>query len=1087
MKNKTKIIVTLLLSTLTLTISAQVKQVFKVTDFDTKLPVAGATTTLFGQPLTTNAQGVAVANLPADKKNAYLLLEQWKKEGYIYVGYAPESFFGFFQTKDTLKFYMAEKQKYRNEEFSVFEQLYRHFYQESVMPAAQDFRDSIKMQAASVPATANVLVESTFTINDVVKTCYSDATELQKYESYQFDKPQFNEVLARARKGEVNEAVAMAKEHIRMDDNSRENLDWIDFYRFLRLLESSDEDEDTLSNYTAILYKNHFEPYSTVDYITDLNRNSQYEKADSIARLEKPNNRNPRYTAVFEPSFIRFLMYPDKAKAKVAAEQQLETVSTTYEQYPYYKTLGDLYWTQKNLYYAYAFLEDSVSATRTIDSSLATVQKLVALEADDYAKNQHLIEIYQNLLNVVGYNLAYIPQTTLYQLYDDIYNASLENYQADTSNLFLQLQLAENAVLWSQNVPKVEEWATKQAAKQKEILQELVAVEFKLSETFPEFYAVQNVQVASQLLGTCLVTQSSNDELQAAFRQYEKSYDVVNAIFPNAFNEIYLNYNATLETYLTAYQQFALSSELSAFTDRLLSIQSKNDPQKILTKKAEYANHIAEVLYQNEMYEESVVYYLQSNEFYVKALPQDDQLWIPYLNNYLQMGDAHLNLNQYDKAVMTYQKVLDFEPQIPASVIPKYTTLKGGVYYYVGDVYKASGETARAEKSYKTAEKYFKKAISLGDNEAYTNLGEMYWSKAVMAAQNKEMKKCRQMVEKSVAFYEKSPMERPLQTYERAKSVMGDFYKEENDITNYYRTVADLVVFYREFVEFNEEYPFKLLQNAETMLNSGKVSNEEAIQYSQDLLDGVTYLDAQGRDVQLAYLRAVFNMAHVYSVNDSVPQSIDLYRECINASEVLYADTAPATHKGNLVEVYSKLAGCYEQMAEEIDTAHSELWYYRAVDVRDSLIELMKEINEDGDVNRTYRTAVQYRQNGIVFYHLDMVPSAQDYLDKSNELLLMLYNSEYKAEVEGDIIQNYFYKGIIYKDANNTEKELLNLRKAVEYGRKADLSKQVPTYYFAAISMLLEELEKDKDANATEIAKLTKEFKEIKSQSKKQQ
>ena len=356
-----------------------------------------------------------------------------------------------------------------------------------------------------------------------------------------------------------------------------------------------------------------------------------------------------------------------------------------------------------------------------------------------------------------------------------------------------------------------------------------------------------------------------------------------------------------------------------------------------------------------------------------------------------------------------------------------------------------------------------------------------------MAAQNKEMKKCRQMVEKSVAFYEKSTMERPLQTYERAKSVMGDFYKEENDVTNYYRTVADLVVFYREFVEFNEEYPFKLLQNAETMLNSGKVSNEEAIQYSQDLLDGVTYLDAQGRDVQLAYLRAVFNMAHVYSVNDSVPQAIDLYRECINASEVLYADTAPATHKGNLVEVYSKLAGCYEQMAEEIDTAHSELWYYRAIDVRDTLIELMKEINEDGDVNRTYRTAVQYRQNGILFYHLDMVPSAQDYLDKSNELLMMLYNSEYKAEVEGDIIQNYFFKGVIYRDANNTEKALANLREAVEYGRKADLSKQVPTYYFAAISMLLEELEKDKDANATEIAKLTKEFKEIKSQSKKQQ
>ena len=401
----------------------------------------------------------------------------------------------------------------------------------------------------------------------------------------------------------------------------------------------------------------------------------------------------------------------------------------------------------------------------------------------------------------------------------------------------------------------------------------------------------------------------------------------MNAAFPNAFNEIYLNYNSTLETFLVAYQQFALSSELSAFTDRLISIEAKNDPQKILVKKAEFANHLAEVLYQNEMYEESVVYYLQANELYEKTIPQDAQLWAPYLNNYLQMGDAHLNLNQFDRAMMTYQKILDFEPKIPASFMPKYTTMKGSSHYYVGDMYKNMGETARAEKEYKTAEKYFKKAISLGDNDAYWLLGEMSWGKAVMAAQNKDMKKCRQMVEQSVAYYEKTPMERPYQTYERAKSVMIDFYKEANDGQNYYRTVADLTDFYRKFVDYDNEYPFKLLQHAEMMLNSGKVSNEEALQYSQDILDAVMYLDDQGRDVKLAYLRAVFNMAHVYSVNDSVPQAIDLYRECINASEILYADTAPATHKGNLVEVYAKLAGCYEQMAEVIDTAHSELWY----------------------------------------------------------------------------------------------------------------------------------------------------------------
>ena len=214
MKNTTKLVITIVLSLLALTATAQVNQVFKVVDFDTKLPVEGATTTLYGQTLTTNAQGVAVANLPADKKGVFLPLEQWVKEGFVYVGRAPESLFGFFQFKDTLKFYIAERSKYRKEELRVFEQLFRHFYAENVIPVVQDFQDSIKAGAASVTATANAIVESTFRINNIVKTCASDASDLQKYEAYVFEKPQFAEVLALARKGEVNEAVATAKEHV---------------------------------------------------------------------------------------------------------------------------------------------------------------------------------------------------------------------------------------------------------------------------------------------------------------------------------------------------------------------------------------------------------------------------------------------------------------------------------------------------------------------------------------------------------------------------------------------------------------------------------------------------------------------------------------------------------------------------------------------------------------------------------------------------------------------------------------------------------------------------------------------------------
>ena len=97
MKNTAKFIIALLLSTLSFTAFSQVKQVFQIFDIDTKKPLAGVTNTFYGQTVTTNAQGVAVVNMPADKKGDYLMYEDWQLDGYVYLGRIPESFFVQFQ------------------------------------------------------------------------------------------------------------------------------------------------------------------------------------------------------------------------------------------------------------------------------------------------------------------------------------------------------------------------------------------------------------------------------------------------------------------------------------------------------------------------------------------------------------------------------------------------------------------------------------------------------------------------------------------------------------------------------------------------------------------------------------------------------------------------------------------------------------------------------------------------------------------------------------------------------------------------------------------------------------------------------
>lgn len=1079
MKNTAKLVIALLLSTLSFTAFSQVKQVYQIFDFDTKKPLAGVTNTFYGQTVTTNAQGVAVVNMPADKKGDYLVYEDWQLDGYIYLGRFPESFSVQFQGKDTVKGYMVEASKYRAAIDKAFEALYRLSYEQDVMPVSNKFAEDVKTYPDKAVTLGSNLVDASLSRDPVVRNCYEDADNINIYDLYDYTNPQFDEVKQMLQTGDVNKAVEMAKQHVDLTDNSRSSLEWIDFYRDLRDLEFSTEEEDPISTYTEVLYKNHFSPSSAVFYVQDLNRDAFYDKADSVSAIEKSNNRIPRYESSFEPSAFRYILQDDNpAKLKTISENTLGIIKKVCQQYPYSTTFGDVAWNYKNLFLSYVVLEDSVLASQAIDSCLYYKRKFIdAAQESRFEKNQKEIRFNLYVLDYLAYGLQYVPDNTLYRIYDEVYNLSKENYLSDTSNLFLKLQLAENALLWLQKIPEVEGSDEKRT----EVMNQLTDLNFSLSKEFPEFHAVQNVQVASQLVGNCLMTQCSNEQTQEAFRKYVRSFDIVNALYPKAFIDIYLRYNRMVDGYLTANQQFALTSELSDFNDRLLSIKADNDPQQLLVKKAEFANEMAETLFQNELYEESVSYYLQSNEFYKQAMPKNDSLWIPFLMNYLQMGDAHLYQNQFDKALMTYQQILDFEPQIPASMMPQYTTMKGSAHYYIGDVYKSIEDMGRAEKEYKLAEKFYKKAIAMGDaKSACPSMGEMYWGKAVRAAQNQDMKTCRQMTEKAVAYYEQVPLDRPLNRYEQAKSVMGEFYKQEQDAANYYRTARDLEEYYKKFVDYDEENAGEMVKYAEIMLKSGTITNEEALVYSHDVLNGLMYLNDAGEDVKLPYLQGVFNLARAYTANDSVLEAIDLYRTCLTMNEVMYKDTAEKTYKNNMLEVYLKIAGCYEIMADDIDTAHSELWNYRAIDARDTVITLMKELSSDGDVNMTYRTAVQYKNNAIVFYDLDMISSAQDYMDKSIELLLMLYNSEYKSEIEEDVMLHYYLKGVMYEEkGNDDEKAAEFLRKAVEYGDKSAPSEGVSRYYFMAVNELIDVLSKDVAAHGTEIANLKKKQKQL--------
>ena len=298
-------------------VGAQVKQVFKVVDFDTKQPIAAATNILFGQTITTDSKGVAVVTLPADKKDAYLTMEDWNKEGYMELGRMPESFFKQFQTKDTIKYYMADKQAYRKEAKVMFDSLYRFVYDTVIRHTMQVYLDSIAKAPEQKNMLANEILSTFWSLDPMAKPCISDAYDISRYGCYEYADSKYVDVLLVLRSGDVNKAVEMAKERVNLADNSRDNLEWAEFYRWTRSLDLATMDDSPMSDYTGLLYRNRFAQDSYSDYIQDLNRDNLYEKADSVIRVEKPGNRMPRVNTVLVPSYFRYVIgESDNAKLK---------------------------------------------------------------------------------------------------------------------------------------------------------------------------------------------------------------------------------------------------------------------------------------------------------------------------------------------------------------------------------------------------------------------------------------------------------------------------------------------------------------------------------------------------------------------------------------------------------------------------------------------------------------------------------------------------------------------------------------------------------------------------------------------------
>lgn len=1070
MKKTITLLLTILLTICCLITSAQqVRQIFKIMEFPTDKPLKGATCTYYGQTITSNAKGVAIINLPVERKGDFIPRDRWTLDNYVYIGrISYDARNQYFQSRDTLRLYMVKKSDYDTDVHNLFKQYFNFAYQATAQ-AMLAHNDSLSthpdMDKEYAQRLMGYAAESYY---QLVDDAYSDAINTLPSMLFSFPPETQEGITEILRSGNINRAVAEAKAQIREGDTSLDNLHRIAFFLTLRDLNLATQDTLSVLEYQKTLYEQHYSINSTTNYIIALSNEERFDEAEAIARKEITNPHLPSEEHVFHPLPQKFFGIDDDS-LRIGFSRQNQMIRDNYRRYPSYDFMDELAWNYLIQTLVHTYLSDTLSANQSIDSSLSLYKQWMgAYSLSKKAQNQRMIRIYSRMLKMLSPNFSYRIDSIRLKVAADVRQAAKENYEMEPENLFLQLQYAA----WTnQYIDILDDSDSLWDA----AVRDLSALDDILVQKYPEIFVVENIVTKSRVLGIDLDTGQEESAILRSYRPFKEAYTAANSLYPDIFTSTYLTFVSYVSEEAHNRQHIQLAAEADLFMDDLLKQSARHAGQFFEVWKAQYLNYQAEQHYQQKNYPKAIQYYEQANEQFQKATVQDHSQWIPFLRNFLQMGDAYLNQGNFDEALNTYRTVLTYESQIPADQAAAFTAMKGDVFYYEGDVWKGKGDAATAEKCYKKAEKFFLKAIKMGETSTYHSLGEMYMGKAIIEYNKGNEQKVYPLMEQSVKYYESCPFDKPLQRYVQAKFVMEDYYWNIKDSVRYTKTLRDLADFFHQFAEYDTFYVNKSIEYAGKYLRY-KLPPEEELHYCQNIVtDYGIILPTTG--LSLSYLQRKFQLAKAWQGVDSIQQAINEFKECLSLNTTMYQDTAPNFRMANETEIYKSLIECFSTMGElyEHEENLSKEWYDKALDASDTLIRIMEFLYTDDNAQQTYEIAMQYYRNAILCTQTGWESIALTQLDKSNEMLVRLYNDQYKDETESDIIRNHFFKGIIAEEMSNFKLAQECYQSAVEYAGKASDPNDVAYLYYETVKHWLDILEKTDDGQeTTTITKLRK-------------
>jgi len=1044
--------------------AAQVKQVYKVIDRISGKPLEGATTNLYGIQLKTNAKGVAVATLPAQYKGEYISEERWTFPGYTQLGSLGIYQKNIFQSSDTMFINMIPEEVFQQEVSSVFLNFFdkvmsytgdnvRDYYQR--VKDKPEFKEKFKNSMVDLDDGLNRWADLTLcNAISIVTITHNDLTMPDNIKRQLLD-------------GELEEALKMAKEQMVPNNTDKENLERVARYLTISKLNHINEDTTNTIPLYRLLYEQNFGEDCAATYLAALSAQEEYDEWQRVCDIEKNRKHSPLDVAFFEPDPFMY----EGEKMCERSEQTISILKETARQHPsnYFNQMISAFYPP--LIYAYALSNDTLKALASIDSLLAY--------HDRYMESYNVGAFHKTIINIWDHSspmklikdlkMPYLNNKEVelaaksMKMAEDLYHSNPDNQMAEILYAFKTYDLYK--LYQDYNIEY--ESLTPLAEKINDILK-------KLLPKYPEYYAVPNMKVAADLYGECIFNNDKEESVvKSRYQDYHNSYETLEKLFPGIFYDNYMRFNTYAEAFLAGKDQSTGNQDLTEFTDELLREKAKKDNIPFEAAKAQHYNNIAEQLYIWEEYSAGILQYQKAIDYYKKAAAADQSMWIPYLANYLQMGDAYLLSKQYDEAKAAYRKILQEEPNIPADLMPQYLKMKGGAYWYEGDVCYAQNDAARGAKLYKTAEKWLKKSIAAGDSTALRYLGEIFFSKGARMFRQANLDKAYQLFDQSETYYSAYPLESPSNRYESLLQLMEEYYGEMNDVEQYVKVQGDKVKYYKQFTNMGSKY---LSNYAESLRRMSTLSDDPTLktQCNKELITSIeelsTYSSYDDGSLNLPYIQAHHALADAYLDVDSFEQAIPYYEKCLELGEYFYKDTSYARWQMNFIETAMPLAACYEEMAD-VDTSNRKQWFLKAIGIRDTLTHYMKSLiptSVDPD-NQSFKLSYQYYRNALAYAEAELPYMGLEELDKSDSILLVFYNGEYREAVEGDLVRNYWLRGAIYDTEDDVDKAKELYSNAITCADNAIDQTSVAYWAVISISSMLELLSEDPTSNASQI------------------